>query len=58
LSAAYADNNTAAAQQLEPAAVQLQQGDLQGSIWAGLGETPTQPFAAPEIPTVFLNVAA
>ena len=58
LSAAYSDNNAAAAAQIKPQAVQLYSGSLQGSIWAGIGTTPPQPFARPEIPTVFLNVAA
>jgi len=58
LSAAYGEGNSAAANQLKPAAVQLYNGQLQGSIWAGIGTTPPQPFAQPEIPYVFLNVAA
>jgi hypothetical protein len=57
LSAAYADNNSAAVTQLTPAQVKLQ-GQVDGSAWAGLGETPPQPFKAPEIPTVFLNIPA
>jgi hypothetical protein len=58
LSAAYSDNNTAAAAQLAPLQVQLQAGQINGSPWAGLGTTPPQPFATPEIPTIFLSVPA
>ena len=57
LSAAYSSNNSAAVAQLQPTQVKLQ-GTLSGSPWAGLGETPPQPFALPEIPTVFLNIPA
>jgi hypothetical protein len=58
LADAYANGNSAAVQQLAPIQVQLTAGTLQGSIWAGLGTTPPQPFAQPEIPPVFLNVSS
>lgn len=57
ISAAYATNNQAAVQQLQPAQVKLQ-GQISGSPWAGLGTTPPLPFKLPEIPTVFLNIPA
>jgi hypothetical protein len=57
IAAARATGNQAAAAQLEPAAVKLT-GQIQGQTFAGLGTTPPQPFARPEIPTVFLNVAS
>ena len=55
ISAAYADNNSAAVAQLQPYVTKLE-GQIQGQIWAGLGTTPPQPFKLPEVPTVFLNV--
>lgn len=57
IAAANGVGNTAAAQQLAPIAVQIT-GQLQNRIWAGIGATPPQPFASPEIPTVFLNFPA
>jgi hypothetical protein len=57
LSAAYSSGNSAAAAQLTPTQVKLQ-GQISGSPWAGLGETPPLPFKTPEIPTVFLNIPA
>ena len=57
IAAARADNNSAAVAQLQPAATTLT-GKIQGQTFAGLGTTPPQPFARPEIPTVFLNVAS
>jgi hypothetical protein len=57
IAAARADNNGAAVAQLQPAAAKLA-GQIQGQAFAGLGTSPPQPFARPEIPTVFLNVAS
>jgi hypothetical protein len=55
LSAAYGTGDQGAAQELQPIAVKIN-GALQGQIWAGIGTTPPQPFATPEIPSVFLNI--
>lgn len=55
LSDAYANGDQSAVQQLAPIAAKIN-GALQGQIWAGLGTTPPQPFATPEIPSVFLNI--
>jgi hypothetical protein len=57
ISAANGAGDTAAAQQLAPIAVQIN-GELQNQPFAGVGTTPPQPFAKPEIPTVFLNFPA
>jgi hypothetical protein len=57
IAVARADNNSAAVAQLQPAATKLS-GQIQGQTFAGLGSIPPQPFARPEIPTVFLNVAS
>jgi hypothetical protein len=54
---ANAQGDTGAAQQLLPYAVQLN-AQLQYQPFAGLGITPAKPFASPEIPSVFLNIAA
>jgi len=54
---ANAQGDTGAAQQLLPYAVQLN-AQLQYQPFAGLGSTPAKPFAPPEIPAVFLNIAA
>jgi len=54
---ANAQGDTGAAQQLLPYAVQLN-AQLQYQPFAGLGITPAKPFASPEIPAVFLNLAA
>lgn len=54
IAAANGEGNSAAAAQLEPIAVKIN-GELQGQTFPGLGQTPPQPFARPEIPPVFLN---
>jgi hypothetical protein len=54
IAAANGAGDTAAAEQLQPAAAAIN-GALQGQIWAGIGSTPPQPFAKPEVPPVFLN---
>jgi len=57
IAAARATDNQAAVAQLQPAVAKLT-GQIAGQTFAGLGTTPPQPFARPEIPTVFLNVAS
>ncbi len=57
IAAARASNNQAAVAQLQPAVVKLQ-GQVQGQTFAGLGTSPPLPFARPEIPSVFLNIAS
>ena len=57
IAAANGEGNTAAAQQLAPIATQIN-GQLQNQPFAGIGTTPPQPFAPPEIPTIFLNFPA
>lgn len=57
LSAAYGEGNQSAASQLTPVAVQIN-GELQNQPFAGVGTTPPQPFATPEVPNVFLNIPA
>ena len=57
IAAARAADNEAAVQQLQPAVVKLS-GEIAGQTFAGVGSTPPQPFARPEIPTVFLNIAS
>ena len=57
IAAARAAGNEAAVAQLQPKQAAVV-GDLQGQTFAGLGSTPPKPFARPEIPTVFLNIAS
>lgn len=57
IAAANGQGETAAAQQLAPIATQIT-GALQNQPFAGVGTTPAQPFAKPEIPTIFLNFPA
>jgi hypothetical protein len=57
ISAANGAGDTAVAQSLAPLATQIN-GALQNQPFAGIGATPPQPFAKPEIPTVFLNLPA
>jgi hypothetical protein len=57
IAAAREADDPAAVAQLQPAVSKIE-GQLQGQTFAGVGSTPALPFAAPEIPTVFLNVAA
>jgi hypothetical protein len=57
IAAARAVGNEAAVAQLQPKQAAVA-GDLQGQTFAGLGSTPQKPFAGPEIPTVFLNIAS
>jgi hypothetical protein len=57
IAAARADNNEAAVAQLQPTQTKLT-GEIQGQTFAGVGSTPPQSFARPEIPTVFLNIAS
>lgn len=57
IAAARAAGNAGAVAQLQPRAATLS-GDIQGQTFAGLGSTPALPFARPEIPTVFLNIAS
>jgi hypothetical protein len=57
LSAAYGEGNQSAANQLTPVAVQIN-GELQNQPFAGVGTTPPQPFATPEVPNVFFNIPA
>jgi hypothetical protein len=52
---ANAQGNTAAATQIKPFAVALT-AQLKDQTFAGLGTSPAQPFAQPEIPPVFLNL--
>jgi hypothetical protein len=58
LSDAYENGNSAAVAQLEPIATKLYNGVLQGSAFAGLGNSFPQTFATPEVPPAFLNVAS
>ena len=57
IAAARAAGNGAAVAQLQPKQAAVV-GDLQGQTFAGVGSTPPRPFARPEIPTVFLNIAS
>jgi hypothetical protein len=57
IAAARASDDPAAVAQLQPDVSKIE-GRLQGQTFAGVGATPPLPFATPEIPTVFLNVAA
>jgi hypothetical protein len=57
IAAARAAGNAAAVAQLQPRQAAVI-GDLQGQTFAGVGSTPPKPFARPEIPTVFLNIAS
>jgi hypothetical protein len=57
IAAARAAGNLAAVAQLQPKQTAVL-GDLQGQTFGGLGSTPPKPFARPEIPTVFLNIAS
>ena len=52
---AQASDNSAAVTQLQPLVTQLT-GQYYNQEFAGLGQTPAQPFAQPEIPRLFLNV--
>jgi hypothetical protein len=54
---AAAAQQAAAQAQLQPTQTKLT-GEIQGQTFAGVGSTPPQPFARPEIPTVFLNIAS
>jgi hypothetical protein len=54
---AESSGNTAAVTQLQPIVTQLT-GQLYNQEFAGLGQTPAQPFAKPEIPYIFLNYPA
>jgi hypothetical protein len=57
IAAARAAGNAAAVAQLQPAQNAVI-GQLQGQTFVGLGESTSKPFARPEIPTVFLNIAS
>jgi hypothetical protein len=57
IAAARASDDPAAVAQLQPDVSKIE-GQLQGQTFAGVGSTPPLPVATPEIPTVFLNVAA
>ena len=57
IAAARAAGDAAAVAQLQPRQAAVA-GDLQGQTFAGVGSTPPKPFARPEIPTVFLNIAS
>lgn len=54
---ANASGDTAAAEQLRVGETSVN-GQIQGQTFAGIGTTPPQPFAKPEIPPIYLNTAA
>jgi hypothetical protein len=57
IAAARAADDPAAVAQLQPAVSKIE-GQLQTQTFVGAAATPPLPLASPEIPTVFLNVAA